>query len=104
MDMPRRSPGDDLQPGRPPRRGRVIEPRRSVRRPAHARTGHRRRRGIPALLAALACVVGFALAELKPSPSGPAAPRPLVAPPSGTDTPGTGTAAPRRERLATVSW
>jgi len=104
MDIPRRSPSDDLQPGRPPGRGRVIEPRRSARGPTHARTGHRRRRGILALLAALACLAGFALAELKTSPSAPATPRPLLTSPSGTDTPGAGTAAPRRERLATISW
>src|SRR5580704_13088660 len=104
MDMPRRSPSDDLRPGRPPRRGRVIGPHRSVRGPAQARTGHRRRRGILALLAVLACLAGFAIAELKTSPSAPVTPRPLVTSPSGTDTSRAETAAPRRERLATVSW
>ena len=57
-----------------------------------------RRRGILALLAALACLAGLAMAELKTSPSGPA-----TSPP-GTVTPGAGTAAPRQERLAAVSW
>ena len=56
------------------------------------------RRGILALLAALACLAGFAMAELKTSPSGAA-----TSPP-GTVTPGAGTAAPRQERLAAVSW
>src|ERR1700730_6825408 len=104
MDMPRRSPSDDLQPGRPPRRGRVIEPHGSARGPAHARTGHRRRRGILALLAALTCLAGFALAELKTSPSAPVTPRPLATSPSRTNTSSAGTAAPRRAPLATVSW
>jgi D-alanyl-D-alanine carboxypeptidase (penicillin-binding protein 5/6) len=75
---------------------------RSVRGPAQARTGYRRRWGILALLAALACVAGFAMAELKTSPSEPAAE--AAASPPGTVTPGAGTAAPRQERLATVSW
>ena len=63
-----------------------------------ARTGHRRHRGILALLAALACLAGLAIAELKTSPSGPATST------TGTVTPGAGTAAPRQERLAAVSW
>ena len=71
---------------------------RPARGPTQARTGRRRRRGILALLAALACLAGFAMAELKTSPSGPA-----TSPP-GTVTPGAGTAAPRQERLAAVSW
>src|SRR5580692_10384605 len=62
---------------------------------ASART---RRTGILALLAALACLAGFAVAGLKTSPSGAA-----TSPP-GTDTSRAETAAPRRERLATVSW
>jgi D-alanyl-D-alanine carboxypeptidase (penicillin-binding protein 5/6) len=62
---------------------------------ASART---RRTGILALLAALACLAGFAVAGLKTSPSGAA-----TSPP-GTVTPGAGTAAPRQERLAAVSW
>ena len=57
-----------------------------------------RRTGILALLAALACLAGFAMAELKTSPSGAA-----TSPP-GTVTPGAGTAAPRQDRLAAVSW
>jgi serine-type D-Ala-D-Ala carboxypeptidase (penicillin-binding protein 5/6) len=71
---------------------------RSARGPAQARTGYRRRREILALLAALACLAGLAMAELKTSPPGPA-----TSPP-GTVTPGAGTAAPRQERLAAVSW
>jgi D-alanyl-D-alanine carboxypeptidase (penicillin-binding protein 5/6) len=66
--------------------------------PARARTGFRRHRGILALLTALACLAGLAMAVLKTSPSGP------VTSPSGTVTPGAGTAAPRQERLAAVSW
>jgi len=72
--------------------------------PAQARTGYRRRRGILALLAALACLAGFAMAELKTSPSGTAASSGPATSPSGMVTPGAGTAAPRRERLAAVSW
>jgi len=74
---------------------------RPARGPAHARTGRRRRRAIPALLAALACLAGLAMAELNTSPSGP--PGPAASPPV-TATPGAGTAAPRQERLAAVSW
>jgi D-alanyl-D-alanine carboxypeptidase (penicillin-binding protein 5/6) len=62
---------------------------------ASART---RRRGILALLAALACLAGYGMAELNKSPSG----APMS--PPGTVTPGVGTAAPRQERLAAVSW
>ena len=61
-------------------------------------------RGTLALLAALACLAGLALAELTTSPSGPAAPRPEATSPTGTVTPRAGTAVPRRERLAAVSW
>jgi D-alanyl-D-alanine carboxypeptidase (penicillin-binding protein 5/6) len=71
---------------------------RSAHGPAPARTGHRRRRGVLALLAALACLAGFALAELQTSASEPATP------PSGTVTPTAVPAAPRPERLAAVSW
>ena len=53
---------------------------RSARGPAQARTGYRRRGGILALLAALACLAGFAMAELETSASKPATP------PSGTVT------------------
>jgi serine-type D-Ala-D-Ala carboxypeptidase (penicillin-binding protein 5/6) len=62
---------------------------------ASART---RRRGILALLAALACLAGCGVAELNRSPSGTATP------PLGTVTPGAGTTAPRQDRLAAVSW
>ena len=74
---------------------------RTARGPAQTRTGYRRRWGILALLAALACLAGFAVAELKTSPSDtaePATSRP------GRVTPEAGTAAPRQDRLATVSW
>lgn len=71
---------------------------RPLRGPAQARTGHRRHWGILALLAVLACLAGFAVAELKTSPSGPA-----TSPPE-TVTPRAGTAAPPQERLAAVSW
>jgi D-alanyl-D-alanine carboxypeptidase (penicillin-binding protein 5/6) len=57
-----------------------------------------------ALLAALACLAGLALAELKIRPSGPVAPLPQATSPTRTVTPRAGTAAPRRERLAAVSW
>jgi len=56
------------------------------------------------LLAALACLAGLAIAELKTLPSGPVAPRPQATSPPGTVTPRAGTAAPRQERLAAVSW
>src|SRR5213592_3945542 len=71
---------------------------RSVRGPAQARTGYRRLRGILALLAALACLAGFAMAELKASPSGSATSPPV------TVTPGGGTGASLQARLAAVSW
>jgi D-alanyl-D-alanine carboxypeptidase (penicillin-binding protein 5/6) len=76
---------------------------RSAREPAQARTGHRRRRGILALLAALcclasACLTYLGLAELKTSPSGPTMSLPA------TVTPKAGTAAPHQQRLAAVSW
>ena len=77
---------------------------RSARGPNQARTGYRRHRGILALLAALACLAGLAIAELKTLPSGPVAPRPQATSPPGTVTPRAGTAAPRQERLAAVSW
>src|SRR6185437_16377068 len=70
---------------------------RSARGPAQARTGYRRRGGILTLLAALACLAGFAMAELETSAAKPATP------PSGTVTPAA-PAAPRPERLAAVSW
>ncbi|HEX6453031.1 MAG TPA: hypothetical protein VF060_26675 [Trebonia sp.] len=50
------------------------------------------------MLAALACLAGLAIAELKTSPSGPA-----TSPP-GAVTSKSGAAAPRQERLAAVSW
>ncbi len=50
------------------------------------------------MLAALACLAGFAMAELKTSPFGPA-----TSPP-GTVTPGAGAASPRQERPGAVSW
>jgi len=67
---------------------------RSARGPAQARTGFRRGGAILALLAALACLAGFALTELNTSPSAP------TTLPAGTVTPGAGT----RERLAAVPW
>jgi D-alanyl-D-alanine carboxypeptidase (penicillin-binding protein 5/6) len=78
---------------------------RPARRPARARTGYRRHRGILALLAALACLAGFAMVELTASPSGPATPPPAtVTPGARTVTPGAGTAASLQDRLAAVSW
>src|SRR5690348_6240539 len=78
---------------------------RSARGPAQARTGYRRRSGILALLAALACLAGFAMAELKASPSGSATSPPgTVMPGAGTVTPGAGTGASLQARLAAVSW
>ena len=75
---------------------------RPARKPAPARTGHRRRGGVLALLAALcclasACLTYLGLAELKAS-SGPA-----MLPPA-TVTPQAGTATPHQERLGPVSW
>src|SRR5689334_5180195 len=69
---------------------------RSAHRPAQARTGYRRRGGLLALLVALACLAGFALAEASPS-------EPATSP-AGTVTAAAGTAAPRQERLAAVPW
>jgi serine-type D-Ala-D-Ala carboxypeptidase (penicillin-binding protein 5/6) len=78
---------------------------RPARSPARARTGNRRRWGILALLTALACLAGFAMAELKASPSGPATSLPGTAlPGAGTVTPRAGTAGPLQARLAAVSW
>ena len=71
---------------------------RSAHGPAQVRTGYRRRRGILALLAALSCVAGFAMAELETSPSEPATS------PSGTVTRAAVPAAPRQARLAAVPW
>jgi D-alanyl-D-alanine carboxypeptidase (penicillin-binding protein 5/6) len=76
---------------------------RPAREPAPARTGHRRRWGILALLAALcclasACLTYLGLAELKTSPS-----RPAMLPPA-TVTPEAGTATPHQARLGAVSW
>ena len=75
---------------------------RPARQPAPARTGHRRHRGILALLAALcclasACLTYLGLAVLKTS-SGPA-----MLPPA-TVTPQAGTATPHQARLGAVSW
>jgi serine-type D-Ala-D-Ala carboxypeptidase (penicillin-binding protein 5/6) len=44
------------------------------------------------------------MAELKTPPSGPVAPLPQATSPTGTTAPRAGTAAPRQERLAAVSW
>ena len=71
--------------------------------PAHARAGHRRHRGILALLAAQACLAGCTVGELKTSPSGPVARHPQATSPSGTVTPRAGTATPS-QRLGAVSW
>ncbi len=78
---------------------------RPARRPTQARTGYRRLGGILALLAALACLAGFAMAELKASPTGPATSPPgTVTPGTGTVTPRAGTGASLQARLAAVSW
>src|SRR5215472_1173274 len=69
----------------------------NVRGPAQPRTRHPRHKGILALMAVLACLAGFAVAQLKASPSGSATP------PPGTATPPPGTAT-RHERLAAVPW
>jgi D-alanyl-D-alanine carboxypeptidase (penicillin-binding protein 5/6) len=71
---------------------------RPTRGPTQARTGYRRHRGILALLAALACVAGFAVAELKTATPGPAMSPPV------TVTPEASPAAPHQEHLAAVSW
>jgi hypothetical protein len=55
-------------------------------------------------MAALACLAGCSMAELNKSPSGTAAPSSAPTSPPGTVTPGAGTADPRQERLAAVSW
>jgi len=55
-------------------------------------------RGILALLAALACLAGFAVAELKTPPA-----KPPMSPPV-TVTPQAGTGPPRQEQLVAVSW
>jgi D-alanyl-D-alanine carboxypeptidase (penicillin-binding protein 5/6) len=78
---------------------------RPARRRSRARTGYRRRWGILTLLAALACLAGFAVAELKTPSAGPVWPPPgTITPKGATVTPGATTAVPRRERLAPVSW
>jgi D-alanyl-D-alanine carboxypeptidase (penicillin-binding protein 5/6) len=74
---------------------------RSAHGPAQARTGRWRRGGILALLAALACLAGFAMVELKASP--PSHSGPAMSPPV-TVTPAAGAAAPSQERLTAVSW
>ena len=69
---------------------------------ASART---RRTGILALLAAIACLAGFAVVGLKTFPSGSAMlPPETVTPGAVTVTPQAGAAAPRQARLAVVSW
>jgi serine-type D-Ala-D-Ala carboxypeptidase (penicillin-binding protein 5/6) len=56
------------------------------------------------VLAALACLAGFAVVELKTSASGLVTPGPLATSPTGTVTPGAGAAAAGRGRLGAVSW
>ncbi|HEX4060863.1 MAG TPA: hypothetical protein VHY58_07545 [Streptosporangiaceae bacterium] len=78
---------------------------RSARGPAQARPGYRRRRGVLALLAALACLAGLAVVALRISPSRSAASPPGTVPPgAGTVPPGAGAAASRQQRLAAVAW
>jgi serine-type D-Ala-D-Ala carboxypeptidase (penicillin-binding protein 5/6) len=69
-----------------------------------AASAQTRRRGILALLTALACLAGCTTAELNNSPSGTAAPSRPSALPAGTVTPQAGAATPSRERPGAVSW
>jgi D-alanyl-D-alanine carboxypeptidase (penicillin-binding protein 5/6) len=76
---------------------------RPARQPAQARTGHRRRRGILALLAALcglasAGLTYLGLAELTAAPPGPVMSLPA------TVTPKAGSATPHQARLGAVAW
>ena len=76
---------------------------RPAREPVQARTGHRRRREILALLAALCCLASagltyLGLTELKTPPSAPTVPAPAPV------TPKAGTTTPHQARLGAVSW
>jgi D-alanyl-D-alanine carboxypeptidase (penicillin-binding protein 5/6) len=77
---------------------------RPAHKPAQARTGHRRPRGILALLAILACLAGFTVVKVTASPSAPAPSRPQATSPAGAFTPSAGTATPRQKLLAAISW
>jgi serine-type D-Ala-D-Ala carboxypeptidase (penicillin-binding protein 5/6) len=76
---------------------------RPAREPAQARTGHRRRRGILALLAALCCLASACLTYLGLTELTTPSSDPAMSPPAAV-TPKAGTATPHPTRLAAVSW